>query len=89
MKKQPEMLMRYAVAETLINCAIVRAKKSGDWESGVREIDQLMAAATLRGEQLEDTTDDIMNAMWAEYEKDAERKFPGDKRILNRTIFDK
>lgn len=83
MKRLPEMLLRWNVVESLLAGAIREAAQTGDWESGVREMDQLIAATTLRGSVLDDTSDEIANPAWESYEQEAVRKYPNDPRVQN------
>ena len=64
----PEMMVRWNAAEMLFNNIIKQAGEKKDWETAVRKIDQLIAAITLRGDNLADTSEEFINKVWDDYE---------------------
>lgn len=84
MSKLPEMLCRWHVFENLAR-GTLRLIAQGDLthEEGIRWIDQLMAATTLRGDIFDDTSQEDVNIMWATWETEAKRTYPKDRRIRN------
>jgi hypothetical protein len=75
-KKLPEMLYRWNAFERIAGDILREAKDNPDssipgapcWEEAVRKLDQAIAAATLRGDHLVDTSDEIMDTVWNRFD---------------------
>lgn len=81
-KIMPEMLLRWNAMEKPLREAL-RAFKEGSVsaERTVSVVDNLLAAATLRGNELESADAALENEVWDAYEKRLRHENPNDKRF--------